>query len=333
MWAFGEGKNASDLGRFANDPRRQTFAPLPDTGPDFPTPSVPVRPQALIEMFLSKDASDFAKHLPEDARRALIHKGEAPETSIVLRISTVGRQMVAQSEHIETFDVGPNLLVSVQSGGQGRVEVAVERDSLIGEEDEIELSVHVYRDGQPESLPVVPRLIFTLKLEKEIWRLSEITLAAHVPLTDPDYLQGLRKEQDAANESAAQMRSTVLTAAETSFATKHPHLGYTCTLSNLFTRDPAGDVAGEAGESGGYFDPGQSNEESNGYRFALTGCDGNPASKYRLTAAPIDSDSGLKTFCSDESGTLRFLTGGKSSTCFSRGQVLDPGSAITGGQD
>ena len=289
--------------------------------------------QALIEMFVSKDASDFAKHLPENARRALIHKGETPETSIVLRISTVGRQMVAQGEHIETFDVGPNLLVSVQNGGQERVEVGVERDSLIGEEDEIELSVHVYKDGQPESLPVVPRLIFTLKQEKEIWRLSEITLAAHIPLTDPDYLQGLRKEQDAANESAAQMRSTVLTAAETSYATKHPNLGYTCTFSNLFTRDPAEDVAGEAGESEGYFDPRQNIEEANGYRFALTGCDGNPASKYRLTAAPIDSDSGVKTFCSDESGTLRFVTGGKSSTCFSRGQVLDPGAAITAGQD
>jgi hypothetical protein len=251
----------------------------------------------------------------------------------VLRISTVGRQMVAQGEQIETFDVGPNLLVSVQNGGQGRVEVAVEPDSLIGEEDEIELSVHVYKDGQPESLPVVPRLIFTLKQEKEIWRLSEITLAAHIPLTDPDYLQGLRKEQDAANESAAQMRSTVLTAAETSYATKHPNLGYPCTFSNLFTRDPAGDVAGETGESEGYFDPRQNIEEANGYRFALTGCDGNPASKYRLTAAPIDSDSGVKTFCSDESGTLRFVTGGKSSTCFSRGQVLDPGAAITAGQD
>jgi hypothetical protein len=61
----------------------------------------------------------------------------------------------------------------------------VERDSLIGEEDKIELSVQVRKDEQPQSLPVVPRPIFTLKQEKEIWRLSEITLAAHVPLTDP----------------------------------------------------------------------------------------------------------------------------------------------------
>src|ERR1700733_6787525 len=54
--------------------------------------------------------------------------------------------------------------------------------------------------------------------------------------------------------------------------------------------------------------------------------------KYRLTAAPLDPDSGLNTFCSYESGTLRFVTGGKSSTSFSRGQVLDPGAAITAGQ-
>ena len=172
--------------------------------------------QALIEMFVSKDASDFAKHLPENARRALIHKGETPETSIVLRISTVGRQMVAQGEHIETFDVGPNLLVSVQNGGQGRVEVAVERDSLIGEEDEIELSVHVYRDGQPESLPVVPRLIFTLKQEKEIWRLSEITLAAHIPLTDPDCVRNKTQQTNQPHKCARPFSPPLRTAAQPS---------------------------------------------------------------------------------------------------------------------
>src|SRR5690242_7184308 len=75
------------------------------------TPSQSAR-QALIEMFMGKGSDDFSKHLPEEARQVLIHKGETPETSVVLRISTIGRQMVAQGEHVESFDVGPNLLVS-----------------------------------------------------------------------------------------------------------------------------------------------------------------------------------------------------------------------------
>jgi hypothetical protein len=51
--------------------------------------------QALIEMFLGKGDKDFTKHLPEAARQALIHKGDSQETSTILRISTIGRQMVA----------------------------------------------------------------------------------------------------------------------------------------------------------------------------------------------------------------------------------------------
>jgi len=200
--------------------------------------------QALIEMFLSKNTDDFAKHLPQDARRALIRKGETPETSTVLRISTIGRQMVAQGEHIETFDEGPTMLVSQQRDGHERIEVMIEHDSYLGEEDEIELSVHLYKDGQPESLPVVPTLVFTMKQEKEIWRLTEATVALHVPLADRDYLQGLRKEQDEANEAAAQMRVRTIANAQTSYAAKHPDLGYACTLSNLFARDPAEAAAG-----------------------------------------------------------------------------------------
>jgi hypothetical protein len=124
--------------------------------------------QALIEMFIGKGTDDFAKHLPEDARRALIHQGETPETSTVLKIASIGRQISAQGEHTETFDVGPNMLIIQDQNGHQKIEVAVEHDSLLGEEDEIELSIHIYKDGELQSLPIIPRLIFTMKPEKEI---------------------------------------------------------------------------------------------------------------------------------------------------------------------
>ncbi len=286
-----------------------------------PTPPPQSARQALIEMFMGKGENDFARHLPEAARQTLIHKGETPDTSIILKISTIGRQAAAQGEHLETFDEGSTLLTFDQSSGREKTEVAVEHDSLLGEDDEIELSIHYYKDGQLQSLPVVPQLIFTLRQEKEIWRLMEITVAAHIPLADPDYLKGLRREQDEANELQAQIRAGGIAAAEVAYAAKHPDRGYACTLSTLSAPDPAAESGGAS------YSPDVANEESNGYRFTISGCEGTPASKYRVSAVPADADATLKTFCADESGILKFVIGGKVSTCFVQGQPVNTGVA------
>jgi hypothetical protein len=268
-------------------------------------------------MFFGKGADNFAKHLPEDARHTLIRKGEASETSWALRIADAGRQIAAQGEHVETFDTGPNILVVEQAKGTEKFEVTVEHDSLLGEADEIELSFHLYKDGQPVPLPVVPRFTFTLQKENGIWRLTEVTAAAHVPLTDADYLKSLRQQQDEANETAAQTRLTMISIAEKGYAANHADRGYTCSLSALFTPDPS------TPRETSFYDPGQGNEEWNGYRFAIAGCEGSPASKYRLTAIPSDPDSEMKTFCVDESGAVKFVKRGKPSSCFTRGQAAN----------
>jgi len=74
-----------------------------------------------------------------------------------------------------------------------RVEIIIERDDLVGDGDEIELSLHPYLEGKPEPLPVIPRLIVSMKREKDVWKLNEVTLAVHVPLSDPDYLRAYRR--------------------------------------------------------------------------------------------------------------------------------------------
>ena len=284
--------------------------------------------QALLEMFLGKGEDDLTKHLPEVAHQALIHKGDSPETNVILKISTIGRQLTAQGEHFESFETGPNLLISEQNNGHEKYEIAVEHDTLLGEDDEIELSVHYYKDGQLQSLPVVPRLIFTLRQEKEIWRLTEVTAAIHAPLTDPDYLKGLRKDQNESNETAARNRMVAIATAETNYATRHPDRGYACTLATIFAPEPGA----MPGENGFVYDPGQGNEEWSGYRFALMGCDGSPAARYRITAMPLEPDAGMKTFCADESGAFKFVTTGKGSTCFSRGQSVNT-DAVSNPQD
>lgn len=285
-----------------------------------PTPRPPqTARQALLEMFFGKGENDFAKHLPEDARQTLIHKSDSPETNTVMRIATIGRQMIAEGGRIETFETGPNLLVSEQIDGHEKFEIAIEHDTLMGEDDEIEISVRYYKDGLLQPLPVVPRLIFTLRQEKEVWRLTEITAAAHVPLTDPDYLKGLRKEQNESNEKAAQNRMTMMATAETAYMNRHPDRGYSCVLETLLAPEPAADPG-----EGNFYDPGQGKDEWSGYRFAFTGCEGTPATKYRVSAVPVESDAGLKTFCVDESGTLKFVTNSKISSCFSHGQPVNP---------
>ena len=277
--------------------------------------------QALIEMFLGKGENDLAKHLPDITRKALIRKDESPESSIVLRIAAAGRSMAAQGRTVETFDTGPNIII-IEQPDHERVEVAVEHDSLMGDQDEIELSVHDYKDGREENLPVIPRLIFTMKQEKDVWQLTEITVAGHIPLTDPDYLKVLRKQQDEANEQMAQMRMNLIINGQKAYSAAHPEIGYACALSSLA---PQKGTSGP--DFGASFDPGQGNEEWNGYRFSLTGCGGTPSSKYRLAAVPVDSESQGKTFCADESGKIKFVTGGKPSGCFSSGQELNPSPA------
>ena len=92
----------------------------------------------------------------------------------------------------------PGRCFSTAEGAQGihqqRVEVAVERDDLSGDDDQIELSIHIYKDGMPSRLPVVPGLILDLKQQKDIWRLSQITVALHVPPSDPEYVKGIAEE-------------------------------------------------------------------------------------------------------------------------------------------
>jgi hypothetical protein len=72
---------------------------------------------------------------------------------------------------------------------QRKMEVIVERDDLAGDDDEIELSVHPYVNGKPQPLPVRPRIVLSMEQEKEVWKLNEVTVAMHVPLSDPDFLR------------------------------------------------------------------------------------------------------------------------------------------------
>jgi hypothetical protein len=80
---------------------------------------------------------------------------------------------------LETFDAGPTLVLIQDPQQHQRVEVTVEPDDLSENEDEIEVSIHLYKDEQLQPLPILPRLTFRMQEKNKIWRLNEFTIAGH----------------------------------------------------------------------------------------------------------------------------------------------------------
>lgn len=275
--------------------------------------------QAILEMLLDKAPGALEKHLPDAARKALFRGGESEQMPILRELTSFRSGIAASGAQLETFDSGPVLLAFEEKASQHRIEIIVERDDLEGDTDEIELSLHPYLQGQPEPLPVVPRLIVSMKQERDIWILSEMTVALHVPLSDPDYLKGLQKVQDSNFESAATAGLRTLNTAEVTYTSIFPQRGFTCTLSTL-------GGSGQVDPSPGHamlIDDALASGRRNGYVFSITGCDVPPASRYRTTAVPADPDSEMRAFCSDESGVIRYSADGKASTCLSEGVPLE----------
>src|SRR3954466_6736081 len=113
------------------------------------TPPPQTARQAVLEMLFGKSPNAFQKHLPETALD-IFGKTDIGLLSMVTgQVSMIQRQTMNSGQHVETFEAGPLLLVSESSQGthQQRVEIAVDRDDLSGDEDQIELSMLIYKDG------------------------------------------------------------------------------------------------------------------------------------------------------------------------------------------
>ncbi len=268
--------------------------------------------QALLEMFFSKDSKAFEKHVPETARETFAKIDAGLLTMVTGQVSGIRGQLNSPGSHLETFDAGPLLLVSERSqdGHQERVEISVERDDLSGDQDQIELSLHVYKDGTAERIPVVPGLVLDMKEEKDIWRLSwrlsQITLEVHVPLSDPEYVQGIAEDMRKARQRVAEYQTLsslqALKAAEVSYQKKSGN--YTCKLENL---GKGWDVS--AAEPGGQA----------AYVFTITSCTN---SSVNIIAEPAKNGPARRALCIDENGAARFADDSKGPTCLSSGRPI-----------
>ena len=291
--------------------------------------------QALLEMFFSKTSGTFAKHLPAVTLAALEKSGALANLQ---RYSLLTSQLQAQGTNFQTFETGSVLLSGEDPKTGQKMEITVENDALRGERDDIELSFQTYKNGQAQRTPFMPRMTFTMKQEARVWKLNEISVTIRLPLADPDLLKAMTenmKARQTANASVtpvsitphtqtassagsdaqvlAEMR-TILTA-QITYATSYPRVGFTCTLSDL-----DGFGGGEPNEHQAMLiNSGLASGKKYGFVFTLSGCGGAPATSFHLEAAPNANIFGRKSFCADQSGTIRSSDDGNPATCFASG--------------
>ena len=276
--------------------------------------------QALIDMFFGSSADHLEKHLPDATRKTLKKLDSGDGQSMLAQISMFSAMAKAGGVNLQTFETGP-VLVSVDQPERGvvdHVEITVERDDLMGEEDQLELALHITKNGKEESLPFVPRFTFSMKSEADVWRLNEISVTVRLPLADPQFLKTIEDKQRTQNEQMTIWSLRTVNGAEKGYAKANG--GYACTLSALGKKGANTQVLWDAQLVSG---------KKGGYIYAISSCD---ASHYKIVAEPAVADSGLRAFCSDEGGTIRAAADGKGTTCLRSGETVneDKPAAQTG---
>lgn len=297
--------------------------------------------QALLEMFFSKTSGTFVKHLPMATREAL---GKSGALNSLQSYSLMMSQLQTQGQNVQTFETGTLLLTADNSKTGDKAEITVEKDALRGDQDDIELTFHVYKNGQEQRTPFMPRVTFSMKQEAQIWKLNEIAVTIHVPLADPDFLKALSEKmtpqvsasttlptqsgtsaprqasfgspaQTAGSDDTVLAAMQTILAAEKTYAATYPTVGYSCTLSSL---DGFGGGEPNAHQAM-LINSGLASGKKYGFVFTLSGCTAAPSTRFQLTAVPNGDTFGRTTFCADQSGAIR--TGEDATTCMAGGMA------------
>lgn len=277
-------------------------------------PSPQTARQALIEMFFGTGPNHLEKHLPDVTRNTLKKMPSANGMNSLDEFSMFASQLKAGGGKFETFETGPTLL-STENPNDGKLELTVERDDLTGDEDQIELALHVTKNFKEQSLPFIPRFTFLMAQQADIWRLNEIDITVKVPLSDPTFLKSIEDHQRSQSEMMTIYAMQSIVSAEKGYSGAQG--GYACSLSALGS-------GGTATNHGTYlFDRQLVSGKKNGYIFVISNCD---AMHYKVVAEPEIPNSGQRAFCSDEGGTVRASADGKATTCLSSGETVRAGA-------
>ena len=133
-------------------------------------------------------------------------------------------------------------------------------------------------------------------------------------------IPSLLRSRIAANEASAVASIRTITTAETAYAQTYPSIGYTCTLTDL---GPPASGQPLSSTGGGIIDGVLASGVKQGYTVTLSNCTGTPQSTYSSMAVPLTlGATGVRSFCSNASGTIWYGDDGTASKCRSAGAVL-----------
>jgi len=292
-----------------------------------PTPPLQTPRQAFIEMITGGQKA-ITKHLTVEVQQVLAKAG-ARSAAALMELGSVPGQFGSDTQ---TFESGPLLMVINQPRSHSKVELRVDNDDLSGDEDTIELSLHVNRennDQDPEDWEAfLSHLTVNMKKQTGIWRLNRVGIGVEIAIGDPEFVKNtfLKEPKKPANVTASvnaeqenekpeihrppDQLVTTVAMAEFFFARQHPDTGFTCSLPDL----------AEATKS---FGLDQIVMGTDGYKVSLSGCQGHPVGSFQVVAEPMAGNAG-KAYCTDATHNVRIADDGRGSTCLSSGNVNQP---------
>lgn len=135
-------------------------------------------------------------------------------------------------------------------------------------------------------------------------------------------IPNLLRSRIAANEASAVGSVRTLNVAQITYAAAYPNVGFTCTLTDLGSQTSGSPSSKGANLIDGVLAGGK----KSGYTFTLSNCEGRPGHSsvtFVVVATPITAgQTGIRAFCSDQTGVIRYDKGGDGERCLQSGLAL-----------
>jgi len=136
--------------------------------------------QALIEMLSSGEAS-FKKHLTvemqgklQNLMKASLDNAQSP-LQVLLGVNS-------STTRFQAFDIGPILFAFSNPQEHQRYEIKIDGEDRRGDQDTMELSLHMVRNAQEKEVPGSLRFVVNMKRQESVWRLNSLTMNATLPM-------------------------------------------------------------------------------------------------------------------------------------------------------
>src|SRR5437763_7253071 len=123
--------------------------------------------QAMIEL-LTGEESAAKKHLTLEVQRQIAATERNPSAGGMSLLGMMNMAKGAGGPEFQAFETGPILFLADNPKDRQRFELRVESDTARGETADIDLSLHAFKDGKEEPIPIGFHLLLGLKQQQSI---------------------------------------------------------------------------------------------------------------------------------------------------------------------